>query len=150
MLRRRTRAADSFIQFFHGNRPLFGSPRNSGSMKIRSGREARKHCRRQCLPHGPPCCNSTSLPIPALALSAPRERRPHRHGLHKRGAAVSTHCSSQIKSPAELKGKVVGSSRIGAGTDFLLRRILSKLGLVPGKDVSLIPTGVSESEKRIQ
>jgi len=55
-----------------------------------------------------------------------------------------------IKSPAELRGKVVGSSRIGAGTDFLLRRILSKLGLVPGKDVSLIPTGVSESEKRIQ
>jgi NitT/TauT family transport system substrate-binding protein len=55
-----------------------------------------------------------------------------------------------IKSPIELKGKVVGSSRIGAGTDFLLRRILSKLGLVPGKDVSLIPTGVSESEKRIQ
>jgi NitT/TauT family transport system substrate-binding protein len=55
-----------------------------------------------------------------------------------------------IKSPIELKRKVVGSSRIGAGTDFLLRRILSKLGLVPGKDVSLIPTGVSESEKRIQ
>jgi len=55
-----------------------------------------------------------------------------------------------IKSPAELRGKVVGSSRIGAGTDFLLRRILAKLGLVPGKDVSLIPTGVSESEKRIQ
>jgi ABC-type nitrate/sulfonate/bicarbonate transport system substrate-binding protein len=55
-----------------------------------------------------------------------------------------------IKSPAELRGKIVGSSRIGAGTDFLLRRILSKLGLVPGKDVSLIPTGVSESEKRIQ
>jgi NitT/TauT family transport system substrate-binding protein len=55
-----------------------------------------------------------------------------------------------IKSPAELRGKVVGSSRIGAGTDFLLQRILSKLGLVPGKDVSLIPTGVSESEKRIQ
>src|SRR5882724_11581920 len=55
-----------------------------------------------------------------------------------------------IKSPGELRGKVVGSSRIGAGTDFLLRRILSKLGLVPGRDVSLIPTGVSESEKRIQ
>ena len=55
-----------------------------------------------------------------------------------------------IKSPADLKGKIVGSSRIGAGTDFLLRRILDKLGLVPGKDVSLIPTGVSESEKRIQ
>jgi len=55
-----------------------------------------------------------------------------------------------IKSPDDLKGKIVGSSRIGAGTDFLLRRILDKLGLVPGKDVSLIPTGVSESEKRIQ
>lgn len=55
-----------------------------------------------------------------------------------------------IKTAAELKGKIVGSSRIGAGTDFLLRRILAKSGLTPGKDVSLIPTGVSESEKRIQ
>src|SRR5678816_4060894 len=55
-----------------------------------------------------------------------------------------------IKSPGELKGKVVGSSRIGAGTDFLLRRILTKLGFTLGKDVSLIPTGVSESDKRIQ
>jgi NitT/TauT family transport system substrate-binding protein len=55
-----------------------------------------------------------------------------------------------IKSPAQLKGKIIGSSRIGAGTDFLLRRILAHLGLTPGKDVSLIPTGVSESEKRIQ
>src|SRR6266545_3139393 len=35
-------------------------------------------------------------------------------------------------------------------TDFLLRRILAKLGFIIGKDVSLIPTGVSESEKRIQ
>ena len=55
-----------------------------------------------------------------------------------------------IKSAAELKGKIVGSSRIGAGTDFLLRRILAKLGFTLGKDVSLIPTGVSESDKRIQ
>jgi len=55
-----------------------------------------------------------------------------------------------IKTPADLRGKIVGSSRIGAGTDFLLRRILAKLGFTPGKDVSLIPTGVSESEKRIQ
>jgi NitT/TauT family transport system substrate-binding protein len=57
---------------------------------------------------------------------------------------------SPIKTPADLKGKTVGSSRIGAGTDFLLRRILAKIGLTPGKDVSLIPTGVSESDKRIQ
>lgn len=55
-----------------------------------------------------------------------------------------------IKSPANLKGKIVGSSRIGAGTDFLLRRILTKLGFTLGRDVSLIPTGVSESDKRIQ
>jgi NitT/TauT family transport system substrate-binding protein len=55
-----------------------------------------------------------------------------------------------IKSPSDLKGKIVGSSRIGAGTDFLLKRILAKLGFTPGKDVSLIPTGVSESDKRIQ
>ncbi len=55
-----------------------------------------------------------------------------------------------IKSATELKGKIVGSSRIGAGTDFLLRRILAKLGFTLGKDVSLIPTGVSESDKRIQ
>jgi NitT/TauT family transport system substrate-binding protein len=55
-----------------------------------------------------------------------------------------------IKSPSDLKGKIIGSSRIGAGTDFLLRRILAKLGFTLGKDVSLIPTGVSESDKRIQ
>ena len=54
-----------------------------------------------------------------------------------------------IKTTQELRGKVIGSSRIGAGTDFVLRRILDKLGLVPGKDVSLIPTGLSESEKRM-
>ena len=54
-----------------------------------------------------------------------------------------------IKTVQELRGKVIGSSRIGAGTDFVLRRILDKLGLVPGKDVSLIPTGLSESEKRM-
>lgn len=55
-----------------------------------------------------------------------------------------------IKSTVDLKGKIVGSSRIGAGTDFLLRRILAKIGLTPGKDVNLIPTGVSESDKRLQ
>src|SRR5262245_54092962 len=55
-----------------------------------------------------------------------------------------------IKSTDDLRGKIVGSSRIGAGTDFLLRRILAKIGLTPGKDVNLIPTGVSESDKRLQ
>jgi ABC-type nitrate/sulfonate/bicarbonate transport system substrate-binding protein len=48
-----------------------------------------------------------------------------------------------------LKGKVIGSSRIGAGTDFALQRLLPKLGLIPGKDVTLLPTGVSESDRRL-
>jgi NitT/TauT family transport system substrate-binding protein len=48
-----------------------------------------------------------------------------------------------------LKGKLVGSSRIGAGSDFALRRLLPKLGLTPGKDVQLIPTGISESDRRL-
>ena len=54
-----------------------------------------------------------------------------------------------IKSVQELKGKIIGSSRIGAGSDFALQRLLPKLGLVPGKDVQLIPTGVSESDRRL-
>jgi ABC-type nitrate/sulfonate/bicarbonate transport system substrate-binding protein len=48
-----------------------------------------------------------------------------------------------------LKGKVIGTSRIGAGTDFALQRLLPKLGLIPGKDVTLIATGVSESDRRL-
>src|SRR4029434_6641299 len=48
-----------------------------------------------------------------------------------------------------LKGKIIGSSRIGAGTDFALQRLLPKLGLTPGKDVTLLPTGVSESDRRL-
>ncbi|HKY07835.1 MAG TPA: ABC transporter substrate-binding protein [Candidatus Binatia bacterium] len=48
-----------------------------------------------------------------------------------------------------LKGKIIGSSRIGAGTDFALQRLLPKLGLHPGKDVTLLPTGVSESDRRL-
>jgi ABC-type nitrate/sulfonate/bicarbonate transport system substrate-binding protein len=48
-----------------------------------------------------------------------------------------------------LKGKVIGSSRIGAGTDYALQRLLPKLGLTPGKDVQLIPTGISESDRRL-
>jgi ABC-type nitrate/sulfonate/bicarbonate transport system substrate-binding protein len=54
-----------------------------------------------------------------------------------------------IKSVQELKGKIIGSSRIGAGSDFALQRLLPKLGLIPGKDVQLIPTGISESDRRL-
>jgi NitT/TauT family transport system substrate-binding protein len=54
-----------------------------------------------------------------------------------------------IKTVQDLKGKIIGSSRIGAGSDFALQRLMLKLGLVPGKDVQLIPTGVSESDRRL-
>jgi len=54
-----------------------------------------------------------------------------------------------ITSVQGLKGKIIGSSRIGAGTDFALQRLLPKLGLVPGKDVTLLATGISESDRRL-
>jgi NitT/TauT family transport system substrate-binding protein len=54
-----------------------------------------------------------------------------------------------ITSVQGLKGKIIGSSRIGAGTDFALQRLLPKLGLTPGKDVTLLPTGISESDRRL-
>ena len=54
-----------------------------------------------------------------------------------------------ITSIQGLRGKVIGSSRIGAGTDFALQRLLPKLGLTPGKDVTLLPTGISESDRRL-
>jgi len=57
--------------------------------------------------------------------------------------------NSSITSLQALKGKVIGSSRIGAGSDYALKRLLPKLGLQPGKDVQLIPTGISESDRRI-
>ena len=54
-----------------------------------------------------------------------------------------------ITSIQGLKGKVIGSSRLGAGSDYALQRLLPKLGLQPGKDVQLIPTGLSESDRRL-
>ncbi|HEY3303469.1 MAG TPA: ABC transporter substrate-binding protein [Candidatus Binatia bacterium] len=54
-----------------------------------------------------------------------------------------------ITSIQGLKGKIIGSSRIGAGSDYALQRLLPKIGLQPGKDVQVIPTGLSESDRRI-
>jgi sulfonate transport system substrate-binding protein len=53
-----------------------------------------------------------------------------------------------ITSAAQLKGKVVGSSQLGSGADFAIRKLLPKMGLTPGKDVTILPTGLSESYKR--
>ena len=49
----------------------------------------------------------------------------------------------------ELRGKIVGTSRIGSTTDFALRRTLSMLGLTPDKDVKILATGIGEADKRI-
>ena len=54
-----------------------------------------------------------------------------------------------ITSIKELKGKTVGISRPGTTIDFAARRALSKLGLVPGRDVHILPSGLAESTKRI-
>jgi len=54
-----------------------------------------------------------------------------------------------VASIEALRGKIIGTSRAGAGSDFALKRLLAKLGLVPGKDVTVIPTGLSESDKRL-
>ena len=47
----------------------------------------------------------------------------------------------EIKIPAELRGKRVGVSRFGAGADRATRLLLSKLGLNPEKDLTLIQIG---------
>jgi NitT/TauT family transport system substrate-binding protein len=49
----------------------------------------------------------------------------------------------------DLRGKIVGTSRIGTTTDFALRRTLSMLGLTPDKDVKILATGIGEADKRI-
>jgi len=54
-----------------------------------------------------------------------------------------------ISSIKDLKGKVIGALRPGTTTDFVLQRILLKLGLVPGKDVTIMPTGLSRSDERL-
>ncbi|TMA92394.1 MAG: ABC transporter substrate-binding protein [Deltaproteobacteria bacterium] len=54
-----------------------------------------------------------------------------------------------IGSIRNLKGRSIGSVRPGSGPDALLHRFLPKLGLVPGRDVTILPTGIAESNKRI-
>jgi ABC-type nitrate/sulfonate/bicarbonate transport system substrate-binding protein len=49
--------------------------------------------------------------------------------------------ASEIKTVADLKGKVVGVTRFGASTDFGMRMLLSKYGLEPAKDVPFIQIG---------
>jgi len=46
-----------------------------------------------------------------------------------------------ISQPAQLKGKRLAVSRLGASSDFILRLILKKIGLVPDKDVAILQFG---------
>src|SRR5438445_12750861 len=48
-----------------------------------------------------------------------------------------------ISQPAQLKGQKLAVSRLGASSDFILRLILKKIGLVPDKDVAIIQIGSS-------
>ncbi|MBI4528819.1 MAG: ABC transporter substrate-binding protein [Deltaproteobacteria bacterium] len=46
-----------------------------------------------------------------------------------------------IRSPADLKGKKIGVSQIGASSDFIARFALRRLGLNPEKDVVILGIG---------
>ncbi len=48
---------------------------------------------------------------------------------------------SEIKTPEQLKGGTVAISRFGSSSDFIARYALSKIGLVPGKDVTIVQIG---------
>jgi len=47
----------------------------------------------------------------------------------------------EIKSPQDLRGKIVGEDRPGASDDFAVRAALKHFGLVPGKDVTIRAMG---------
>ena len=52
-----------------------------------------------------------------------------------------------IKRPEDLKGKKIGVSSLGSLTDFLVRTIAKKKGLNPDRDLTLVNTGNSETER---
>lgn len=62
-------------------------------------------------------------------------------GLHNK-MIFSFHAQREIKSPAQLRGKIVGSDRPGTPTDYGARVALAKMGLTP-KDVQLLSLGGS-------
>ena len=48
---------------------------------------------------------------------------------------------SEIKTPEQLKGGSVAVSRFGSSSDFIARYALTKIGLIPGKDVTIVQIG---------
>jgi len=51
----------------------------------------------------------------------------------------------EIKSIADLKGKVIGITAIGSSTDTLARFLVSKNGLTPDREVAFIGTGTTSN-----
>jgi NitT/TauT family transport system substrate-binding protein len=51
----------------------------------------------------------------------------------------------EIRSMAELKGKIIGITAIGSSTDTLARFLVSKNGLTPDRDVAFIGTGTTSN-----
>ena len=47
----------------------------------------------------------------------------------------------EVKKPQDLKGKKLGVSRFGSSTDFVVRYVLDKWGLVPDRDVAVLQIG---------
>ncbi len=64
-------------------------------------------------------------------------------GLHNK-MIFSFHAQPDIQSPAQLRGKIVGTNRPGTPADYGNRVALTKMGLKP-TDVQLLPLGSSES-----
>ena len=62
-------------------------------------------------------------------------------GLHNK-MIFSFHAQPDIQSPAQLRGKIVGSNRPGTPADYGNRVALTKMGLKP-TDVQLLPLGSS-------
>jgi len=56
---------------------------------------------------------------------------------------------ASIASLQQLKGKTIGISNPAGSDYFALRRMLPKLGLVPGKDVSFLTTGIQSSIEKV-
>jgi ABC-type nitrate/sulfonate/bicarbonate transport system substrate-binding protein len=57
------------------------------------------------------------------------------------GTDFSLVSKPEIKTPADLKNKIVAVSRFGSAADFDAREALTHMGLDPAKDVKIIPVG---------
>ncbi len=57
------------------------------------------------------------------------------------GTDFSIVARPEVKTPKELKGKIIAISRFGSAADFDLREALKHLGFDPAKDVKIIPVG---------